>query len=272
MVVAVSTFAMMDTTAKYLARNYPVPLIVWYRYLFHAALMLVILGPRLRWRLVASKRPGLQIARGAVLAASSLFFFSALARMPIAEASAITFLSPLILTALSAYFLKERVRASAWTAVLAGFCGVLIIVRPGGAMFTPAALLALATPFCFALYQLLTRKLAGVDSSFTTLFISALVGTVMLSVTLPFAWVVPAAFDLALLVFLGTLGAVGHFLLIRAFDYAPPSVLAPFVYAQLVTVLVLGYLVFGDFPDGLSLVGMAIIVLSGAWIASRQAR
>ena len=270
---AVSTFAVLDTTAKYLSRTYPVPLIVWVRYAMHALLMLVMLGPRIGAGLVRTRRPGLQAARGVVLAASSLLFFSALAFMPIAEAAAITFLAPLLVTAMSVYFLRERVRRSAWAALVAGFAGVLLIVRPGGAVFTPAVLLPLATAVCFATYQLMTRQLAGVDSTLATLFIGAAVGTAVVSVLLPFYWALPqSAFDAFLFVMLGVLGAGGHFVLIRAFEYAPPSVLAPFVYVQLVTVLVLGYLVFGDFPDGASLAGMAIIVLSGAWIAARQAR
>lgn len=270
---AVSTFAILDTTAKYLSHSYPVPLIVWVRYAMHAALMLLVLGPRLGRALVQTQRPGLQAVRGVVLAASSLFYFGALSFMPIAEAAAITFLAPLLVTAMSVYFLKERVRRSAWAALAAGFVGVLLIARPGGAVFTPAVLLPLATAVCFATYQLMTRQLAGVDSTLATLFIGALVGTAVISVLLPFYWALPQTpFDAFLFVMLGVLGASSHFVLIRAFEYAPPSVLAPFVYVQLVTVLVLGYLVFGEFPDGLSLAGMGIIVLSGAWIAVRQER
>lgn len=271
--VAVSTFAVLDTTAKYLARTYPVPLIVWVRYAMHVVVMLAFVAPRLRWGLVTSRRPGLQVIRGVTLAASSLFFFSSLAFMPIAEASAITFLAPLLVTAMSAYFLRERVRRSAWVALAGGFVGVLFIVRPGGAVFSPAAALPLATAVCFAIYQLLTRRLAGVDSTMATLFIGALVSTLIVSFLLPFYWGLPqSAFHAALFVMLGVLGAAGHFVLIRAFEYAPPSVVAPFVYTQLVTVLLLGYLVFGEFPNGWSLAGMAIIVLSGAWMAARQGR
>lgn len=270
---AVSTFAVLDTTAKYLSRTYPVPLIVWMRYALHVLVMLAFLGPRVGWGLATSRRPGLQVIRGVVLAASSLFFFAGLAFMPIAEASAITFLAPLLVTAMSAYFLGERVRRSAWAALAAGLVGVLLIVRPGGAVFSPAVLLPLATAVCFATYQLLTRRLAGIDSTIATLFIGALVGTLVVSLLLPFYFGLPqSAFHALLFLMLGVLGAAGHFVLIRAFEYAPPGVLAPFVYTQLLTVLVLGFLVFGEFPDGWSLVGMAIIVLSGAWMAARQGR
>lgn len=273
LVAAVSTFSVLDTIAKYLSATYPVPMIVWARYVFHVLFMLFVLGHGVRWGLVRSRRPGLQVTRGLVLAASSMFFFSALARLPIAEASAITFVSPLLLTAMSVWFLRERVRLSAWVAVCIGFVGVLIIVRPGGAVFQPAALLALATAACFASYQLLTRKLAGVDSTIATLFIGAVVGTAVMSAVVPFFWKPPeSAWHALLFVVMGILGAAGHFVLIRAFEYAPASVLAPFVYAQLVMVLLLGYLVFGAFPDAASLAGMAIIVASGVWIATHHTR
>jgi len=272
-VAAVSTFALMDTTAKYLSRTYPVPGIVWARYAAQTLFLVVVLAPQLRLGLLRTRRPALQLLRGGILAASTVFFFSALALMPIAEAVAITFLSPLLLTAASAWLLKERVRRSAWAALLAGFIGVLIIIRPGGGVFTPAAILPILTAVSFAAYQLLTRKLAGVDSTMTTLFYSAIVGTLLLAPGLPLYWRFPeSGFDAALFAVLGVLASAGHFVLIRAFEHAPPSVLAPFVYSQLVAVLVLGYLVFGDFPDGWSLLGMAIIVLAGAWIAARQAR
>lgn len=273
LVAAVSTFSILDTIAKYLSATYPVPMIVWARYVFHVLFMLFVLGHSVRWGLVRSRRPGLQVIRGLVLAASSMFFFSALARLPIAEASAITFVSPLLLTAMSVWFLRERVRLSAWVAVCVGFIGVLIIVRPGGAVFQPAALLALATAACFATYQLMTRKLAGVDSTIATLFIGAAVGTAAMTLVVPFFWKLPeTAWHALLFVVMGMLGAAGHFVLIRAFEHAPASVLAPFVYAQLVMVLLLGYLVFGAFPDAASLTGMAIIVASGVWIATHQTR
>jgi drug/metabolite transporter (DMT)-like permease len=272
-VAAVSTFALMDTTAKYLSRTYPVPGIAWARYAAQTLFLIVVLAPRLRLDLLRTRRPGLQLLRGGVLVASTMFFFSALALMPIAEAAAITFLSPLLLTAASAWLLKERVRRSAWAALVAGFIGVLIIMRPGGEVFTPAVILPVLTAALFAAYQLLTRQLAGVDSTMTTLFYSAVVGTVLLAPALPFYGRLPeSGFDAALFAVLGVLASVGHFLLIRAFEHAPPSVLAPFVYTQLVAVLALGYLVFGDFPDGWSLLGMAIVVLAGAWMAARQAR
>ncbi len=273
LVAAVCTFAVVDAIVKLLARSYPVPLLVWARYASQTLFMLLVLGPRLGTGLVRSRRPGLQVIRGLVLVTSSMFFFTGLARLPLAETSAIGFLSPLLLAGMSVWLLKERVRRSVWAAIVAGFVGVLFIVRPGGEVFTPWAILPALSAACFAAYQLLTRKLAGVDSTMATLFYGAIVGTILLSLGLPIFWQTPAsALDWALFCVLGVLGGAGHFTLIRAFHHAPPAALAPFVYVQLVAVLALGYVLFGEFPDGWSLVGMGIIVLSGAWIAARQRR
>jgi drug/metabolite transporter (DMT)-like permease len=271
--VAVSFFALLDTTAKYLAQFYPVAGIVWARYFFQALLMLLVLGPRMGMDLLRSKRPGLQVGRGAVLVVASLTFFTALALMPLAEGSAISFTAPLLLMAMSVPLLRERVDGPAWVAVWLGFAGVLLIIRPGTGVFTWVALLPLATAFCNAFYQILTRKLSGVDHTLTTLFYGGLVGSIIMSAVLPFYWSTPQSlFHAFLYVMLGVLAGIGHFILIKAFDHAPASTIAPFIYAQVVAVLVLGYLVFGSFPDGWSLAGMAIIVASGLFVATRQAR
>ena len=273
MIAAVSTFAVMDTIAKWLSQSYPVPAVVWARYVSQVLVMIVLLGPRYRAGLVRTKRPGLQILRGFVLVSSTMLFFNAISRMPIAEASAITFISPLILMAMSVVLLKEKVKPSTWVAVAAGFAGVLVIIRPGSGIFSVAAALPVATAFFFAGYQLLTRKLAGIDSTVATLFISALVGALTMCFVVPFYWVpLRSPWHGALLLAMGFLATAGHFMLIRAFEKAPASTLAPFVYAQLAAVLVLGYAVFGNFPDGWSLVGMALIVASGAFVVLRQRR
>jgi drug/metabolite transporter (DMT)-like permease len=271
--VAVSFFALLDTTAKYLAKFYPVAGIVWARYFFQALLMLLLLGPRMGLDLIRTKRPGLQIARGTVLVGASVTFFTALALMPLAEGSAITFTAPLLLLAMSGPLLRERVDGPAWVAVWLGFSGVLLIIRPGSGIFTWVALLPLVTALCNAFYQVLTRKLSGVDHTLTTLFYGGLVGATIMSAAMPFYWVTPhSLFHALLYVMLGVLAGIGHFVLIKAFDHAPAPTIAPFIYAQVVAVLVMGYLVFDAFPDGWSLAGMAIIVASGIFIATRQAR
>ncbi|HLU76571.1 MAG TPA: DMT family transporter [Burkholderiales bacterium] len=273
LVVAVSFFALLDVTSKWLTQTYPVPMVVWARYSAQTLLMLLLLGPRLGAGLLRTRVPGQQIVRGLVLLGVSVLFLTALSLMPIAEATAISFMAPLILTAMSVVVLRERVGRGAWVAVTTGFIGVLIIVRPGGELFTPVVIVPIVSAFFYATYQLLTRRMAGIDPTMTTLFYGCLVGTVLLSLATPLFWAAPlSVLDGIMLLTTGVLGGLGHFALIRAFELAPASVLAPFLYVQLVIVTGLGYLVFDAFPDVWSLIGMTIIVVSGAWVASRYRR
>ena len=264
MVLAVSTFTCLDTTSKYLAQHYPVPAIVWARYVVQMLLMVVVLAPRMGMRLLQTTNLRLQIIRGVVLTASSLVFLSALRLMPLAEAASIAFMTPIIVAALAGPVLNEKVAGRTWLALAGGFAGVLLIVRPGGGLFTWAALLPLASAFMMALYQMLTSKLAGRDTPLTTLFYPAVIGTALVPVAFPHQLALPAgALHAALFILIGVLGGLGHFFLIRAHDYAPTSTLSPFMYAQLLTALALGWLVFGQLPDGVALAGMATICVSG---------
>ena len=273
MLLAVSCISVLDTTGKYLTRTYPVYQVVWARYAFHVLYMVLLLAPRLGLDLVRTRRPGLQLARGLVLTLATFVFFKALSLMPLAEASAIAFLSPVLVTVLAVPLLGERANTATWIALALGFLGTLLIIRPGTGVFTWNALWPLATAFCFATYQIITRKLAGVDRSVSTLFLSALIGAVILSFVAPFHWTPPRSVaDGLLFASLGISGSVSHYFLIRAFALAPAPMLAPYVYAQLIMVTVLGYIVFGDFPDGVSLVGMGVIVVAGTWLITRTHR
>jgi drug/metabolite transporter (DMT)-like permease len=264
MVLAVSTFSCLDTVSKYLSQHYPVPGIVWARYLVHMALMAAVLGPRLGAGLVRTANLRLQLARGAVLAAASLAFLTALSRMPLAEAAAIAFMTPILVSVLAGPVLGERVAPRTWAALAAGFAGVLLIVRPGGALFTWAAALPLASAALMALYQMMTVKLAGRDAPLTTLFYPALIGSALVPLVFPHQLALPReALHAGFFVLIGVLGGLGHFFLIRAHHDAPASTLAPFMYAQLVTTLALGWLVFGQLPDALATLGMAAIAASG---------
>lgn len=279
MVCAVSTFGCMDTLAKLLAQHYPVPMIVWARYTLHIIAMIVFFTLPFSGReasisarflgLVRTRHLRFQLVRGAVLVASSLVFFTALSVMPLAEASALTYLSPLLVAVLAGPVLHERVAPITWVALVGGFIGVALIVRPGAGVFSWAAMLPLAVALLMAIYQIMTRKLAGVDRAITTLFYPGLVGTVLVPVLFPITWAFPPNWvHVAMLVGLGIGGAAGHLMLIKAMGHAPATTLAPFVYAQIVSVIVLGLLVFGQFPDGLSLVGITVIVASGLAVAA----
>jgi drug/metabolite transporter (DMT)-like permease len=172
---------------------------------------------------------------------------------------------------MSVLFLKEKIEPARWIAVLCGFIGVLTIIRPGSSVFTWAVFLPMGNALAFAAYQILTRRLAGLESPYTSIFYSGLIGTLLLSAILPFSWVAPQnALHAALLVILGMLGGLGHLILIKAFEHAPASRLAPFSYSQLIWVTALGYVAFGDFPDNWSLAGIAILVASGIYTATHQ--
>jgi len=261
----------MDTIAKYLARSYPVSGVVWARYAANLLILLAFFAARGELKRLRTARPGLQIMRGLLLAGASLLYFTSLTVLPLAEAAAIGFVMPLFLAMLAVPMLGERMDGARLAAVLVGLAGALVIVRPGAAVFTPYALLPIGMALCNALYQILTRKVAGVEHPLTSLAWGAIVGAALLSFTLPFAWVTPAnPWHWVLLAIIGLLASVGHFVLIKAYDYANATALAPFFYTQLVWVMLLGWLVFGDFPDGWSLLGMGIIVAAGIYLVGRQ--
>ncbi|MBI2320054.1 MAG: DMT family transporter [Betaproteobacteria bacterium] len=271
MIAAATILALLDATAKYLSRTYPVLGVVWARFAFQTLLMVLVLGPRSRLALVQTRRPALQILRGITLMGASVLFVGALSRMPIADATAIAFLSPLIITALSVPMLGERVDRPCWVAVLCGFAGVLVIIRPAGEVFSWWSVLALGAAGCFALFQVLTRKVAGVDRTLPTLFYPALVGALIMSLALPFHWSMPRTpLHAALFVFMGIVASLGHFVMIKAYQAAPAPVIAPFVYSQLVVAIGVGYAVFDELPDRWSVLGMAIVVASGFFIFRRH--
>ncbi len=251
-------------------------MVVWARYAGQMAAVtpyaLHRAGPDF-WR---TRHPRMQLVRSAMLVVATLSFFGALRYLPLAEGSAISSLTPVVVVLLSPWILGERPGRARIGAALAGFAGVLLLVRPGSAVFHPAALLLFVTAVSNALYALLTRRLPG-DSPYTTLFYSALVGTLVLTPMLPFA-VIPHVWtwkNAGLFVLLGVFAGVGHGLLTRAFLRAPASLLAPFAYLQVLWATVYGLLVFDQFPDAWSLAGMAVIAASGvalAWQERRRAR
>jgi len=261
--LAVLLFSSMDTLAKHMLRSYPLAPLVFARYAVHTLIMLALLAPRMGLELVRTKRLGLQITRGLLLVGSTGLFYLALRYLPLAEAAAISFVAPVMVTALSRPLLREAVSPRQWVAVALGFIGVLVIIRPGGGLLTPASVLPLITALLFALYQIMTRKLAGRENAFTTLFFTAAVGTIAASLALPFSWQTPTVTQAASMLAIGCLGGLGHFLLIRAVEVASPTALAPFVYTQLVWSTLLAFIAFGEFPDPVSLFGMVVVVAAG---------
>jgi drug/metabolite transporter (DMT)-like permease len=232
-----------------------------------------LLLPRFGRRLLATKRPLVQLGRSVLMLVSNLVFVSAIGHVPLATASAIGFTSPLLVTAMSVPLLGEQVGWRRWSAVVAGFGGVLLIIRPGSGLADPAVLLLLASSGCYALYQIATRSIGAYDDAAVGIVFSALLGSLVMSAVLPFVFVVPRnLFDLLLFMSLGVIGGGGHYLLIRAFQYGPVAVLSPLGYLELIGTTVLGFLIFGNLPDAPTWIGAAIIIASGLYIALRERR
>lgn len=267
MMAMVLCFSVLETTAKYLSRSYPVPMIVWCRYFAHTILILALLAPRLRLALVRTREPVGQFVRAALLMGSTLFNFGALSFLPMAEVKAISFVSPLLVTVFAVWLLAERVDGARWIAVAAGFLGVLFIIRPGSAMLQWPALLAIGAALCYSLYQIMTRKFSVSENPLTTFFYTAVVGCVLMSLVVVFFWKTPDLRHVPLLLLLGAAGGAGHYALIRAMELADASFLSPLGYTQLLWATLFGLLVFGDLPDAAAFIGMAIIVASGLYVA-----
>lgn len=273
-VLATVCFGLLDTMSKLLVAHYPAPALVWLRYLLQTVVMAAIFLPRMGRGLVHTTAPGLQVLRGFFLIGASVVFVLSLGHMQIAEAAAISFVAPVIVALAGSRLLGEHVHARTWVALAGGFTGVLLIIQPGGAGFSWYYLMPLGCAFCFAGYQLLTRKLAGHDDPITTLFYPGLVSCVVIPAVFPAsAFELPGTpVHLGMIAAIGVLGAVGHFLLIQAHHLAPASLLAPFAYSQLVVVTLLGFVVFRQLPNSLALAGMTLVAASGLGLilASRR--
>lgn len=272
-VAALLCFTLIDAIIKLLTQRYPVPLLVFARWGVQVVALLLWLVPAMGARLFRSRELPLQLARGVLLLGASLCFFNALKFLPLAEVTALTYLSPMLVALLSAVFLRERLTALRVAMIAAGLLGMLLIVRPGGEVFHGAALLALAAAGFNAAFQILTRKLAAEDARVTLVY-PAIVGTVLMSFATPWTGIEQAIpwVDVALIVVAGLVGTFGHFLFILAFQRAPASGLTPFTYVQLVWATVVGWAIFGRLPDAFSLAGMLVIAGSGLVVVLHERR
>jgi len=269
MLLTVFLFVSMDTVAKYLTQHYPVPQVVWARFSFHGLILVVYLGSRFHL-LGHTRHLGLQITRATLLLSTTVFFFNGLYWLPLAAASAILLTGPLFTTALSMPLLGEPVGPRRWVGVLVGFIGALIIIRPGSGVMQWAALLPLGAAFCYALYQITTRKLAHYDPPLTTLLYSVSVGIPATTLVLPFYWIWPSPFHWGAMLGMGALGTISHFCLIKAMESAPAAVVAPFSYSNMLWATLLGFVVFGEFPDGWTLAGAGVLIVSGLYVFHRE--
>lgn len=276
-------FATMDTTVKFVGAAVPVLVVLWARYGVQAAAMGV-------WLAFSSRRggagfrsahPRFQVVRGALLLASSTFGFFGLQHLPVAEFTAITMLTPLLVTLLAATLLHERVSARRWALVAGGLVGALIVIRPGSGLFGWAVLLPIGGAMAYASFQVLTRKLASLENPFTTHFYTGLTGSLLVAAALLISDIdlrpvldAAAPSTLAMLLAIGTLGTLGHLLLVLAFGLAPTATLMPFMYAQIAFAALAAAWAFGHTPDGWAWLGMAVVAVCGAgsaWLNVREA-
>ncbi len=269
---AVVAFTGIDALAKVLSEGYSAVQVLWARYVFFILPLFFFVRPG-RWAtILRTDRPWLQVGRALLPAAASLAIILGLVSLPLADATAILFAAPLILTVLSIPLLGERIGPVRWLAVGCGFIGVLIVARPGSGIFGWAALWPLVGAVFLALFHIATRMLAASADAMTTLGYTAVVGMVVTTLAVPFFWTPPTTAAWGLFVASGLLFGLGHYLVIKAFEYAEASALAPYNYTQIIVAAVLGVLVFGDVPDGIALFGMVVIVGAGLFVFVRERR
>ncbi|MEM7023274.1 MAG: DMT family transporter [Pseudomonadota bacterium] len=269
--IAVLLFACMDAANKMLVQTYPVLQILWIRFL-PLAVILAWLVARQPGRGLITRHFWLQGLRSLLFVTEVAVFVTAIGVLPLADAHAILAVAPLMVTALSVPMLGEQVGTRRWTAVAVAFFGVLVIFRPGLGVFEPYALLPLAAAAMWALYLVLTRIVGRSDSPLTSLFYAVFLGAIGLTIVVPFVWRMPDLEGWLLLLLVSVLGAVGHYLLIRALQLAPAVILQPLTYMMVVFATITGYLVFGDIPGWPTILGAAIIVASGIYVVAREHR
>jgi len=272
MCAAVASFSCLDTTGKFLNHHMSTTEVVWVRYFFAFALTLLFSHPLKHRGLMRTSRPFMQAGRSALLLLSTGLNLFALRWLQLDEALSIIFATPLLVALLSVPLLGERVGWRRWTAIIIGFCGVLVVARPGFGGLHPAALLSLGATICYSFYVISTRILSRTDSNETTQFYTNLVGAVAMTLIVPFVWTPPDSVLVGgLMVLIGALGGGGHYLLIRAHRLAPASTLAPFIYTQMVWTTTLGFVAFGDVPHRWTIVGGLIVISSGLYLLHREA-
>ena len=260
----------MDGFAKYLSADLPVLQITWARYFFTVVFTFPVMFFFFRKNLVWTDKPKLQFIRGLILLTANICFFYAISVISLAKALTLAFVAPLIVTAFSPVFLGEKVGFRRWSAVIIGFIGSLVVIRPGFVEINLASFAALGTGIMYGFYLIITRKLSTSDNPLLTLLLTGVVGAVIISCVMPFIWVQPTTSQWSMMAAIGVFACIGHLFLILSLKYADASKLAPFSYFEIVTNIIIGYYFFGDFPDSWTFLGLAIIVMSGIYIYQRE--
>jgi drug/metabolite transporter (DMT)-like permease len=266
-------FALLDGSAKWLVQSVPVLMVVWLRFVTHTLIASALLFPMRGAALVRTRHLRWHLLRGVMFVAMTGMNFWALQYLQLTVTASIFFLVPILVALLSAPLLGEKLDARRWAAIVGGFAGVLVVVRPGSAAFHPAILLSLANAVLYAFFNMMTRKLAAYDPPETIQFVPAVVASVLLAPFALAAWQAPPGwFEWLVLCMMGVFGGTGHYLLALAHRYAPASTLAPFLYQQILYMALFGYLAFGNVPDRETWIGAAIVVASGLYLFSRERR
>ena len=273
-ITAVLMFPLLNATVKFLVSEFSVWQIVWARALFQFAFMVILFAPKSGFiSLFRTVHPVRQGLRSALQLLAMVFYFSALEEISLPTATAIGFTAPLMVVGFSVPLLGESVGLRRWGAVIIGFVGALIIIRPGSDMTDWATLYVFAGAICYALYQALTRRVSEGDDPPVTAVYTVVLALIGSSIIAPFDMAMPSSSNQWLaFIGLGVAGALGHFFLIRAYSMAQASIISPFDYGQLIGATILGYLIWGDFPDLWTWVGAIILVLSGFYVARRESK
>lgn len=273
MCIAIAVFSCLDTTAKYMATTagLPVTQVVWMRFVSQLVLIVFVVGLLAIPRLLGTRKLGFQLARSTLMLCSTVLNFMALKHLRLDQTQTIYFMAPFVVALLGGPFLGEWVGWRRMVAVLFGFSGILVVVRPGYVPLEPALFLALGSMLCYAIFILLTRYLATYDAAEVTLFYSLFAGAILMAPLAISDWVWPtSAKTWGLMLSMGLWGGIGHYIFILAYRHAPAAVLAPFIYLGLVTHAGGGWLVFGQVPDRWTLAGAAVVVASGVYLIHRE--
>ena len=260
----------MDGIAKYLSSSLPVLQITWARYFFTVVIILPTMVLFFKKNLKLSEKPKLQIIRGLLLFFANILFFYSISQISLSKALTLAFIAPLIVTIFSPIFLNEKVGFNRWVAVMIGFFGCLIVIRPGLIDFNLATFAALGTGFMYGFYLIVTRKLSNVDNPLLTLLFTGIVGAFIGSFAIPFYWVMPSSDQWLFLFLIGFFASIGHLLLILSLKLADASKLAPFGYFEILPNVIIGFYFFNNVPDILHLAGLVLIIGSGVYIFKKE--
>ena len=260
----------MDGFAKYLSAELPVLQITWARYFFTVVFIFPLMLFFFKKYLVWTDKPKLQLIRGLILLTANISFFYSISVISLPKALTLAFVAPLVVTAFSPFFLGESVGYRRWTAVIIGFIGSLVVIRPGFVEINLASLAALGTGIMYGFYLIITRKLSTSDNPLLTLLLTGVVGAIIATTFMPFVWVTPTFNQWSIMAAIGLFACIGHLFIILSLKYADASKLAPFSYFEIVTNIIIAYYFFGDFPDSWTFLGLFIIVFSGIYISRRE--